>query len=88
MCVGSVNPSSENAVRYKISNNKNNETMAKKAIAQTAPEHTTLVPIRGNQVRLTADHGYLLRSKHTGKMSQSVITAHVAGYEIIEGAAE
>lgn len=55
--------------------------MAKKAIA----EHATIEPVRGNQVRLTADQGYLLRSKHTGKMSQSVITAHVAGYEIIEG---
>ena len=58
--------------------------MAKKTIAQTAPEHATIEPVRGNQVRLTADQGYLLRSKHTGKMSQSVITAHVAGYEVIK----
>ena len=62
--------------------------MEKKSITQTAPEHATIVPVRGNKVRLTADHGYRLRSKHTGKMSQSVITAHVAGYEVIEGAAE
>lgn len=59
--------------------------MAKKTISQAAPEHATIEPVRGNQVRLTADQGCLLRSKHTGKMSQSVITAHVAGYEIIEG---
>lgn len=57
--------------------------MAKKTTT-TAPEYTTIVPIRGNQVRLTADPGYLLRSKHTGRESQSVITAHVAGYEVIK----
>lgn len=58
--------------------------MTKKTTTPTAPEHTTIVPIRGNQVRLTADPGYLLRSKHTGRKSQSVITAHVAGYEVIK----
>ena len=58
--------------------------MAKKTTTPTAPEHTSVEPIRGNQVRLTADQGYLLRSKNTGKMSQSVITAHVAGYEVIK----
>lgn len=61
--------------------------MAKKTTTTTAPvapEHTTIVPIRGNQVRLTADPGYLLRSKHTGRESQSVVTAHVAGYEVVE----
>ena len=57
--------------------------MAKKT-TPTAPEHTSIEPIRGNQVRLTADRGYLLRSKHTGRESQSVITAHVAGYEVIK----
>ena len=58
--------------------------MAKKTTTPTAPEYTSVEPIRGNQVRLTADPGYMLRSKHTGKPSQSVITAHVAGYEVIE----
>ena len=58
--------------------------MAKKTTAPTAPEHTTITPLRGNQVRLTADPGYLLRSKHTGRESQSVITAHVGGYEVVE----
>ena len=58
--------------------------MTKKTTTPTASEHTSIVPIRGNQVRLTADPGYLLRSKHTGKTSQSVITAHVAGYEVIK----
>ena len=58
--------------------------MAKKTTTLTAPEHTTVTPLRGNQVRLTADPGYLLRSKHTGRESQSVITAHVAGYEVIK----
>ena len=58
--------------------------MAKKTITPTAPEHTSIVPIRGNQVRLTADPGYLLRSKHTGRESQSVITAHISGYEVID----
>ena len=57
--------------------------MAKKT-TPTAPEHTSVEPIRGNQVRLTADPGYLLRSKHTGKTAQSVITAHVGGYEVIK----
>ena len=58
--------------------------MAKKTTTLTAPEHTTVTPLRGNQVRLTAAPGYLLRSKHTGRESQSVITAHVAGYEVIK----
>ena len=58
--------------------------MAKKTTTPTAPEHTSVEPIRGNQVRLTADPGYLLRSKHTGKTTQSIITAHVAGYDVIE----
>ena len=58
--------------------------MVKKTTPLTAPEHTTVTPLRGNQVRLTADPGYLLRSKHTGKTSQAVITAHVAGYEVIK----
>lgn len=58
--------------------------MAKKTTTPTAPEHTSIEPIRGNQVRMTADTGYLLRSKHTGRESQSVITAHVAGYELIK----
>ena len=58
--------------------------MAKKTTTPTAPEHTSVEPIRGNQVRLTADPGYMLRSKHTGRASQSVITAHVAGYDVIE----
>ena len=58
--------------------------MAKKTTTPTAPEHTSIEHIRGNQVRLTADPGYLLRSKHTGRESQSVITAHVAGYEVIK----
>lgn len=62
--------------------------MEKKSITQTAPEHATIEVVRGKKVRLTADQGYLLRSKNTGKMSQSVITAHVAGYEVIEGDAE
>ena len=50
----------------------------------TASEHTSIMPIRGNQVRLTADPGYLLCSKHTGKTAQSVITTHMAGYEVIK----
>lgn len=58
--------------------------MAKTTTTPTAPEHTIIEPVRGNQVRLTADPGYLLRSKHTGKTSQSVITDHVAGYEVVE----
>ena len=57
--------------------------MAKKTTTPTAPQHTSVEPIRGNQVRLTADPGYMIRSKHTGRESQSVITAHVAGYEVI-----
>lgn len=61
--------------------------MGKKKTTATAPvatEHTTIEPLRGNQVRLTAEQGWHLRSKHTGKTSQSVVTAHVAGYEVIE----
>lgn len=54
------------------------------ATAPVAPEHTTIEPLRGNQVRLTAEDGWYLRSKHTGKTRQSVVTAHVAGYEVIE----
>ena len=62
--------------------------MAKKTTTPTAPEHTSIEPIRGNQVRLTGDEGYLVRSKHTGRESQSVITAHVAGYEVIKNGRE
>lgn len=61
--------------------------MAKKtttATAPVAPEHTTVEPLRKNIVRLTADPGYLLRSKNTGRTAQSITTAHVAGYEAIE----
>ena len=58
--------------------------MEKNTTTPTAPEHTSVEAIRGNKVRLTADQGYLVRSKHTGKTSQSVITAHVGGYEVIK----
>lgn len=58
--------------------------MAKKTTAPTAPEHAIVTPLRGNQVRLTADQDYLLRSRRTGNTSQSVVTAHVAGYEVVE----
>lgn len=61
--------------------------MAKKtttATAPVAPEHTTVTPLRKNIVRLTADQGWLLRSKNTGRTAQSITTAHVAGYEVIE----
>lgn len=63
--------------------------MAKKTTTATttapvAPEHTTVTPLRKNIVRLTADQGWLLRSKNTGKTAQSVTTAHVAGYDVIE----
>lgn len=62
--------------------------MAKKTTTATtapvAPEHTTVTPLRKNIVRLTADQGWLLRSKNTGRTAQSITTAHVAGYEVIE----
>lgn len=54
-----------------------------------APEHTTVEPVRGKQVRLTADDGWLVKSKNTGYTFKSVVTAHVAGWDVIEmGAAK
>lgn len=59
--------------------------MEKKAsTVPVAPKHTTIEQVRKNIVKMSADTGWQLRSKHTGKTSQSVITAHVEGYEVIE----
>jgi hypothetical protein len=53
-----------------------------------APEHTTVEPVKGNVVRLTAEAGWLLRSKNTGHTFQTTLTAHVAGYEVIKAEPE
>lgn len=60
--------------------------MAKKetTTASVAPEHTTIKPVRGNRVRMTADIGWKLRSKNTGHTFRTIVTAHVAGYDVIE----
>ena len=56
--------------------------MSKKTNNQVAPEHTTIEPIHGNVVKLTADDGWMLRSKHTGKTVHSAITSHISGWEV------
>lgn len=58
--------------------------MAKKTTTPTTPEHTSVEPIRGNQVRLTADPGYVLRSKHTGHTFHQRVTANPAAWEAVE----
>ena len=60
------------------------KTTSKSTASAVAPEHTTIEPVRKNIVRLTAESGWALKSKSTGKVSQSVLTAHVGGYEVLE----
>ena len=57
--------------------------MIKKINNQVAPEHTTIEPIHGNVVKLTADDGWLLKSKHTGKIVRCAITARVENWEVV-----
>ena len=47
-------------------------------------EHVTIEVIKGNKVRMTAEQGWLLRSKNTGRTCQSTISCHPAGWEVIE----
>ena len=60
--------------------------MAKKTTTTTeAPtmEHVTIEVIKGNKVRMTAEQGWLLRSKNTGKTVQTTVSCHPAGWEVI-----
>lgn len=45
--------------------------------------HVTIEPIHGNKVKMIADQGFKLKSKHTGHTYQSVLTSHTAGWEVI-----
>ena len=53
-----------------------------------APEHATIEPVKGNVVRLTAEAGWLLRSKNSGRTFRTTLTAHVAGYEVVNAEPE
>ena len=60
------------------------KTTTKKPATPVAPEHTTLVPLRKKQVRLIADPGYMIRSRHTGHVFHEHITVNLAAWEVIK----
>ena len=49
-------------------------------------EHVTKIPETGNQVKLVAERGYLLKSKVSGKTYQEISTCDVKRWEVIENA--
>ena len=59
--------------------------MAKKTTTTeaTTMEHVTIEVIKGNKVRMTAEQGWLLRSKNTGKTVQTTVSCHPAGWEAV-----
>ena len=49
-------------------------------------EHVTKIPEGGNQVKLVAERGYLLKSKVSGKTYQEISTCDMKRWEVIENA--
>ena len=49
-------------------------------------EHVTKIPETGNQVKLVAERGYLLKSKVSGKTYQEISTCDLKRWEVIENA--
>ena len=49
-------------------------------------EHVTKIPETGNQVKLVAERGYLLKSKVSGKTYQEISTCDIKRWEVIENA--
>lgn len=49
-------------------------------------EHVTKIPETGNQVKLVAERGYLLKSKVSGKTYQEISTCDMKRWEVIENA--
>lgn len=49
-------------------------------------EHVTKIPETGNQVKLVAERGYLLKSKVSGKTYQEISTCDMRRWEVIENA--
>jgi hypothetical protein len=47
-------------------------------------EHVTKIPETGNQVKLIAECGYLLKSKVSGKTYQEISTCDMKRWEVIE----
>lgn len=47
-------------------------------------EHVTKIPETGNQVKLVAERGYLLKSKVSGKTYQEISTCDMKRWEVIE----
>lgn len=47
-------------------------------------EHATVEKINEKKVRITAEPGYVLRSKHTGHTFPCRVTANPAGWETVE----
>lgn len=47
-------------------------------------EHVTKIPETGNQVKLVAERGYLLKSKASGKTYQEISTCDLKRWEVIE----
>jgi hypothetical protein len=49
-------------------------------------EHVTKIPETGNQVKLVAERGYLLKSKVSGKTYQEISTCDMKRWEVIPDA--
>lgn len=47
-------------------------------------EHATVKKVNEKKVRIIADPGYMLRSKHTGHTFPQRITANPAAWEAVE----
>lgn len=47
-------------------------------------EHVTITQEDGQQVHLTAEKGYLLRSKKTGREYEEISTLDVKRWEVVE----
>lgn len=47
-------------------------------------EHVTITPEAGQQVHLTAEKGYLLRSKKTGREYTEISTLDMKRWEVVE----
>ena len=59
----------------------------KTAAAEAAPiqiEHATVESLGGKKVKITAEPGYVLRSKHTGHTFPCRVTANPGAWEAVE----
>ena len=59
----------------------------KKTAAEAAPiqiEHATVESLGGKKVKITAEPGYLLRSKHTGHTFPVRVSCNPAAWEAVK----